>query len=122
MSKMKFKMFMLALPVSMMGAEQKPYHMDPGQIMTKKELFCGNENANKRQQVTDVANKFIDETGQKLNEEDFLQKFEAFFKERNEAAEKTAKSTANGDVALEKCTLTVLKETLKEESPTCRSQ
>lgn len=114
MSKMKFKMFMLALPVSMMGSDQKPYHMDPDQIMAKKELFYGDENANKRQQVTDVANKFIDETGQKLNEEDFLQKFEAFFKERNEAAEKTAKSTANGDVALEKCTLTVLKETLKK--------
>lgn len=108
-------MFMLALPVSMMGTDQKPYSKDPDQIIAKKELFCGNENANKRKQVTDVANKFIAETDKKLNEEDFLKKFEDFWKGRKETATQLAKSTANGDESLEKGTLTVLEETLKKD-------
>lgn len=82
--------------------------------MAKKELFYGNENANNRQHVLWVANQFIDETSQKLNEADFLQKFEDFYKERKEAAVQLAKSTANGDESLEKGTLTVLEETLKK--------
>lgn len=55
MLKLTYKILMISLLVSMMGADQKPYHMDPDQIMAKKELFYGNENANNRQYVLWVA-------------------------------------------------------------------